>query len=62
MSHLSSSLVARNHQLEHLFASKEIIMKGKPKAKKDDEESDDEEDDIDDAGYKDIPTVGVSYP
>ena len=35
-------------------------MKGKPKAKKDDEESDDEEDDIDDAGYKDIPTVGVS--
>ena len=59
MSHLSSSLVARNHQLEHLFASKEIIMKGKPKAKKDDEESDDE-DDIDDVGYKDIPTVGVS--
>ena len=59
MSHLSSSLVARNHQLEHLFASKEIIMKGKPKAKKNDEESDDE-DDIGDAGYKDIPTVGVN--
>ena len=35
-------------------------MKKKPKANKDDSESDDDEA-VDGDGYKDLPTVGVSY-
>ena len=57
----SRSLVERNHHLDHLFSSIEVIMKMKPKKKKDEADSDDEDnDDLDDSGYKDIPTVGVS--
>ena len=61
VSNLSSSLVERNHELDHLFSVKEIIMKEKPKKKKDDTEHDEEDDEIlDAAGYRDLPTVGVS--
>ena len=33
----------RNHEFDHLFESREIVMKKKPKANKDDSESDDDE-------------------
>ena len=51
---LSESLVKRNHELDHLFSVKKVIMKEKPKKKKDDDEAD--EDDLDEAGYRDLPT------
>ena len=61
VSNLSRSLVERNHELDHLFSVKEIIMKEKSKKKKDDTEEEDEDDEIlDEAGYRDLPTVGVS--
>ena len=54
-------MVERNHQLDHLFSAKEVIMKEKPKAKKDDSEPEDDADFIlDESGYRDLPTVGVS--
>ena len=62
MSHLSKGLVTRNHELDNLFEAREIMMKQKPKSKKDDSVSDDEDDEtIDDDGYRDLPTVGVSF-
>ena len=45
-----------NHQLDSLFYSKEVIMKIKPK--KTEGKADDIE--LDEQGYKDLPTVGVS--
>ena len=60
MSHLSKSLVARNNELDHLFSTREIVMKEKPRKKKGDSVDDDEPDDLDDDGYRDLPTVGVS--
>ena len=61
VSNLSSSLVERNHELDHLFSVKEIIMKEKSKKKEGDAEQDDEDDEnLDEAGYRDLPTVGVS--
>ena len=58
VSNLSKSLVERNSKLDYLFSTREIIMKERPKEKKNEAESEDEEI-VDDSGYKDIPTVGV---
>ena len=64
-SHLSNSLVERNHLLDPLFSATEVIMKKKPKPKKDDseenvEDEDDEDEVLDEDGYIDLPTIGVS--
>ena len=45
--------------LGYLFSTKAIIMKEKAKVNKDDFECA-EDDNIDNAGYRDIPTIGVS--
>ena len=60
VANLSSSLVERNHKLDHLFSVKEVIMKEKPSKKNDASAADDESDKLDENGYRDIPTVGVS--
>ena len=51
----------RNHKLDYLFSTRDIVMKEKPKVKKDDKSDDDDDEMLDEAGYKNIPTVGVSY-
>ena len=56
--HLSRSLVERNHVLDPLFSVKSVVMKEKPR-KKDDDHENSEDDVLDEAGYKNIPTVGV---
>ena len=60
-SNFSKSLTERNHLLDYLFSTKSIIMKERPKVNKDTYESDEDES-IDSAGYRDLPTVGVSHP
>ena len=60
VANLSSSLVKRNHELDYIFSAKEVIMKVKPGKKKEDVSDDDDNDELDEAGYRDIPTVGVS--
>ena len=63
VSHLSNSLVERNHLLDPLFSATEVIMKKKPKPMKDDSEEnveDDEDEVLDEEGYMDLPTIGVS--
>ena len=52
---LAKQLVEMNHKLEHLFISKNLTMKVKPRGKQDS----DAEGDIDDSGYLDHPSVGV---
>ena len=52
---LAKQLVEMNHKLEHLFISKDLTMKVKPRGKQDS----DAEGDIDDSGYLDHPSVGV---
>ena len=47
--------------LSYLFSTKAIVMKERAKVNKDDSECDDD-DNIDTAGYRDLPTVGVSAP
>lgn len=53
-------MVERNHELDHLFSVKEVIMKEKPSKKNDASAANDESDKLDENGYRDIPTVGVS--
>ena len=57
---LSQSLVERNHELDPLFSVKDIVMKEKPGRKKDDTEEEDDKFELDDDGYRDVSTVGVS--
>lgn len=47
--------------LGYLFSTKAIIMKEKAKVHKDDFDCA-EDDNIDNSGYRDIPTIGVSAP
>lgn len=47
--------------LGYLFSTKAIIMKEKAKVQKDDFDIA-EDDNIDNSGYRDIPTIGVSAP
>ena len=56
-SNLSSKLTQLNHEFDSFFYSKTVVMKVKPK--KDQQEESDEE--IDEKGYKDYGTVGVSF-
>ena len=60
VTNLSSSLVKRNHELDDIFSAKEVNMKVKPGKKKDDVSDEDNNDELDEEGYKNIPTVGVS--
>lgn len=60
VANLSSSLVKRNHELDDIFSAKEVNMKVKPGKKKDDVSDEDDNDELDEEGYKNIPTVGVS--
>ena len=53
-SQLGSKLVELNHYLDGLFRAKEVMMKVKPKG------ATTEDTEIDECGYKDLPTVGVS--
>ena len=57
---LSNSLVERNHELDHLFSVKEVVMKEKLRKKKGDTEEEENDDEVDAEGYKDINTVGIS--
>ena len=61
MSHLSNGLVTRNRELDNHFEAREILMKQKSKSNKVDSVSDDDDETIDDDGYRDLPTVGVSF-
>ena len=58
---LSKSLTERNHLLDYLFSTRDIVMKERTKGNKDTSEGDEDES-IDNAGYRDLPTVGVSHP
>ena len=58
-SNLSNSLTERNHMLDYLFSTRHIVMKERPKGNHEDS---DKEESIDDDGYRDLPSVGVSYP
>ena len=60
MENLSNSLVERNHELDHLFSVKEVVMKEKLRKKKGDTQEEENNDEVDAEGYKDINTVGVS--